>query len=92
MSQPAQGPQDALQALERLYQKKAITLEEGKAAARLLARDDAYEFPAPRPEPAPTPAEPAAAPPAPSPAGRELPVDAAPSEEPASGGDGTSPG
>ena len=56
MSQPA-APHDAIGALERLYAKNVITLEEGQAAARLIMKDDAYVFPPPpRPAPAPEPA------------------------------------
>lgn len=80
-----QSPQnnEALNALERLYAKKVITLEEGQTAARLVAKDEAYTFPAPKPAPPPAQPEPAAAEPAPA------------SEAPAAGsanGDGTSPG
>lgn len=59
MSQPA--AQDAIAALERLYAKKVITLEEGQAAARLLTGDPAYAFPPPAAPPEPPAAE--AAPP-----------------------------
>lgn len=68
MSQPA-AANEALGALERLYAKNVITLEEGQAAARAIARDEAYVFPSPpkpaeaKPEPAPkAEAEPAAEP------------------------------
>lgn len=45
--------QEALAALERLFHKNVITLEEGQAAARLLSGDDAYVFPPPPRAPEP---------------------------------------
>lgn len=79
MSQPA-APHDAIGALERLYAKNVITLEEGQVAARLIMKDDAYVFPTPprpTPTPEPTPAAPAK-------------VDAV-SAEPSGNGDGSPP-
>lgn len=84
MSQNA-PPNEALGALERLYAKKVITLEEGQAAARAIAKDEAYEFPQPQKAP------PAAAPEA----GTEAAPPAGPSEgagAPSTNGDGSSPG
>lgn len=53
---PEREPIDPMQALERLYAKKVITLEEGQAAAKLI--DANAVFPAP-PRPAAAPASPA---------------------------------
>ena len=79
MSQPG-APHEAIGALERLYAKNVITLEEGQAAARLIMKDDAYVFPPP-PRPAPGPERSAEAP---------AKVDALPAD--ASGnGDGSPP-
>lgn len=49
--------QEALAALERLFHKNVITLEEGQAAARLITGDEGFVFPPPprAPEPPATP-------------------------------------
>lgn len=86
MSQPA-APHEALSALERLYAKKIITLEEGQAAARAITKDDSYAFPQPPKAP-----EPPAAP-VPAPGEPAAPAPAAPEGAgPSPNGDGTSPG
>lgn len=60
---PGRDPNEALAALERLYHKQVVTLEEAKAAARLITGDENAEFPPPRPPPAAAPPpEPVAAP------------------------------
>jgi len=81
MSQ-SHAPHDAIGALERLYAKNVITLEEGQVAARLIMKDDAFVFPPP-PRAAPTP-EPT---PAPAPSAE---VDGTPPDS-SGNGDGTSP-
>lgn len=85
MSQPT-GPREALHALERLYAKKLVTLEEGRAAARAITKDDSYAFPQP-PKPPEPPGSPDPAPEEPaSPAAPEGAIERSPN------GDGTPPG
>lgn len=61
------APNEALGALERLYRRNVITLEEGQAAARLLTGDESVTFPPPSPAPRATPpGAPATAPEAPA--------------------------
>lgn len=50
MSEPARDAHEALSALERLYRRKAVSLEEAQAAARLLTEDPSFVFPPPAPE------------------------------------------
>lgn len=76
MSTPAKDVQDALAALERLaLRHKVISVEDARAAARLLANDPHLEFPPPRPPPAATPSP--------------SPPTAPPAEPPADAGNGT---
>lgn len=49
MNDPARDHAEALGALERLYHKKAVTLEEAQAAAKLITGDEAAVFPPPQP-------------------------------------------
>ena len=51
---PPPSEAEALAALERLYRRNLVTLDQAKAAARLITGNDAIEFP-PREEPAPSP-------------------------------------
>lgn len=56
MNAPGRDPtQEALAALERLFHKNVITLEEGQAAARLITGDEAFVFPPPPRQPAAPP-------------------------------------
>lgn len=56
------APNEALGALERLYRRNVITLEEGQSAARLLTGDPHAPFPPPPPPPRAPPVPPAGAP------------------------------
>ena len=79
----ARDPNDGLAALERLYAKKVVTLEEAQAAAKLLTGDPNAVFPPPKPPPAP-PAAPAPAATAPAAAPEPAPAaEAAPEPAPA---------
>lgn len=84
MPAPTRDPQDALSALERLYQRKVVTLEEAQAAARFITGDEGAVFPPPASPPPPE------VPPAPDTSGKA----AAPPAEPAadSSSDAPSPG
>lgn len=54
----ARDPNEAMAALERLYAKQVVTLEEAQAAAKLITGDANAVFPAPKPaSPAAQPAE-----------------------------------
>lgn len=48
---PSASP-DALEALERLYRRHVVTLEQAQAAARLITGDPAAVFPPPKAPPA----------------------------------------
>jgi len=50
---PPRDPHEAMAALERLYAKKVVTLEEAQAAAKLLTGDPSTVFPPPKSQPAP---------------------------------------
>jgi len=58
MNAPGRDPNEALSALERLYQKKVVTLEEAQAAVRFITGDESATFPPPAPPPAPAPPSP----------------------------------
>jgi hypothetical protein len=49
MASPGREGNEALAALERLYAKNVITLEEAQEAAKLITDDPNTPFPAPRP-------------------------------------------
>lgn len=61
---PTREAQDALSALERLYRRKVVSLDEAQAAARFITGDENAVFPPPAPPP-PPPSAPAPAPPPP---------------------------
>lgn len=50
----ARAASDATAALDRLYRKNVVTLEEAQSAARLLTGDPNVVFPPPGPPSAPT--------------------------------------
>ncbi|HUR69547.1 MAG TPA: hypothetical protein VM370_09905 [Candidatus Thermoplasmatota archaeon] len=80
MTAPAAGSQDALAALERLYHKKVVTLEEAQAAAKLI--DANAVFPPPAPARAPAPPAPPAPPSTPETAPAQAPAPPEPPSEP----------
>lgn len=69
------APNEAMGALERLFRRQVISLEEGQAAARLLTGDEHAPFPPPPPPPRAPPERAPAAAPEPAPAQEGAPAE-----------------